>query len=40
MLLQVINFDEKRITVSQEGRNFGDARAIYHLHSFYNLALV
>ena len=27
MLLQDINLHEKRITVSQEGRNFGSARA-------------
>ena len=26
MLLQVINLHEKRITVSQDGRNFGSAR--------------
>ena len=37
MLLQVINLHEKRITVSQDGRNFGSARAICYLHSFYDL---
>ena len=35
MLLLVNNFQEERITESRYGRNFGSARAVCDLHSYY-----
>ena len=40
LLLLVNNLYEKRISETQNGRNFGSARAIRNLHSCYNVALV
>ena len=40
MLLFVTKRYERRITESQDGRNFGCTRAICNLHSCYNFTLV
>ena len=40
MLLLINNLIEKPITQSQDGRNFGSARAICNLHLCYLFAIV